>query len=158
MIFLKIIASIISIILIVRWVVRFMRKLEFSDWEIGDSIQDIRGNVRTLSAWSRKFLVYSDNDGSYLLEWGDFISNLSAERRRRYEICKKDMKINPGFQPRKNINKVGTNLNRPTTNYNSGKDISLWSEIECQTYLKLALESEDYEFAEKIKKQMEKYR
>ncbi len=41
-----------------------------------------------------------------------------------------------------------------TTN---GKDISSMNETECQAYLKQALEEEDYELAEKIRKQLEKF-
>lgn len=41
-----------------------------------------------------------------------------------------------------------------TTN---GKDISSMNETECQAYLNRALEEEDYELAEKIRKQLEKF-
>lgn len=40
----------------------------------------------------------------------------------------------------------------------NGKDISSMNETECQAYLNRALEDEDYELAEKIRKQLEKYR
>ena len=40
----------------------------------------------------------------------------------------------------------------------NGKDISSMNETECQSYLNRALEDEDYELAEKIRKQLEKYR
>ena len=39
----------------------------------------------------------------------------------------------------------------------NGKDISSMNETECQAYLKQALEEEDYELAEKIRKQLEKF-
>jgi hypothetical protein len=39
-----------------------------------------------------------------------------------------------------------------------GKSIELLTEIECQIYLKECLKDEDYETAELIKKQLEKYR
>lgn len=40
----------------------------------------------------------------------------------------------------------------------NGKDISSMNETECQVYLNQALEEEDYELAEKIRKQLEKFK
>ena len=40
----------------------------------------------------------------------------------------------------------------------NGKDISSMNETECQVYLNQALEDEDYELAERIRKQLEKFR
>ena len=40
----------------------------------------------------------------------------------------------------------------------NGKDVSSMNETECQAYLNQALEEEDYELAEKIRKQLEKFR
>lgn len=40
----------------------------------------------------------------------------------------------------------------------NGKDISSMNETECQAYLSKAIESEDYELADKIRKQLEKFR
>lgn len=39
----------------------------------------------------------------------------------------------------------------------NGKDISSMNETECQAYLNKAIEEEDYELAEKIRKQLEKF-
>ena len=40
----------------------------------------------------------------------------------------------------------------------NGKDISSMNETECQAYLTRAIEEEDYELAEKIRKQLEKFK
>ena len=40
----------------------------------------------------------------------------------------------------------------------NGKDISSMNETECQAYLDKAIEEEDYELAEKLRKQLEKFR
>jgi protein-arginine kinase activator protein McsA len=40
----------------------------------------------------------------------------------------------------------------------NGKDISSMNETECQAYLNKAIEDEDYELADKIRKQLEKFR
>ena len=57
----------------------------------------------------------------------------------------------PGFTP-------ALNNTVDSSSTIDGKHIDLLSEVECQIYLKKALESENYELAEAIKKQMEKYR
>lgn len=161
MVGLIVVGSTISLILSIRWIIRFLRKHEFRDWEIDDEIKTITGETYLISGWNKKFIVVITDDGIHrMMKWIDFSENLSAKRRRYYELCKKDMKMAPAFEPHQHMNNVTKRVKKQTTSssYNDGKDISLWSEIECQTYLKIALESEDYEFAEKIKKQMEKYR
>ena len=40
----------------------------------------------------------------------------------------------------------------------NGKEISSMNETECQAYLNKAIEDEDYELAEKIRKQLEKFK
>ena len=57
----------------------------------------------------------------------------------------------PGFAP-------GLGAQKNISGSIDGKSIDLLSETECQVYLKKAIETENYELAEKIKKQMEKYR
>jgi hypothetical protein len=45
----------------------------------------------------------------------------------------------------------------PNGGKTNGKDVSSMNETECQAYLRQALEEEDYELAEKIRKQLEKF-
>lgn len=40
----------------------------------------------------------------------------------------------------------------------NGKDVTSMNETECQAYLNRAIEEEDYELADKIRKQLEKFR
>jgi hypothetical protein len=40
----------------------------------------------------------------------------------------------------------------------NGKDISSMNETECQAYLNMAIQEENYELADKIRKQLEKFR
>ena len=61
------------------------------------------------------------------------------------------MKTEPGFKPELRDGSSKSDVC-------DGKVIELMSEIECQVYLKLALESEDFETASKIREQMKKYR
>ena len=56
----------------------------------------------------------------------------------------------PGFKPEL------TDL--PSSHKIDGKPIELLSEIECQVYLKNAIEQEDYDSAELIRKRMESFR
>ena len=72
------------------------------------------------------------------------------------ELFKKMRLLNEGFAYHK-----GGELytyNDTDAGKTNGKDISSMNETECQAYLNRALEDEDYELAEKIRKQLEKYR
>jgi protein-arginine kinase activator protein McsA len=78
--------------------------------------------------------------------------NKSATWRKNYEEAKKVMGCDPGFS-----GGVGESNNSIGRIYN-GKPIDVMSEIECEVYLKKALEEEDYDTAELIRKRMEKFR
>jgi len=45
-----------------------------------------------------------------------------------------------------------------TPSNTNGKDVSSMNETECQVYLNKAIEEENYELADKIRKQLEKFR
>jgi hypothetical protein len=153
--------TIVSIILLAKirtFILYRLRAREFKDWQIGDEVEFIikfQTKIYILGAWSKQFIVVKGGDGNFgELKWSDFSKNLSATRRRKYEICKKDMGKEPGFTP---LQKMLTKK-KSVSSYNDGKDISLWTETECQTFLKIALDSEDYEFADLIKKRLEYFR
>jgi hypothetical protein len=48
--------------------------------------------------------------------------------------------------------------NETDGNKTNGKDITSMNETECQSYLNKAIEDENYELADKIRKQLEKFR
>jgi hypothetical protein len=145
--------SVTAGIIITTKVITILRTKEYSDWQVGDNVSLIKteDTLFTLVGWEKNS-IYIEKDGTtHKIDWIKFHYNKSAIWRRNYQACEKAMGKDPGFAPglvkRKNI-----------SGQVDGKAIELLSEIECQVYLKQAIETENYELAEKIKKQMEKYR
>ena len=143
-----------------------MKTKEVKDWEINDDVivkqyYMMRNGLTyhngreyaQLKGWTTNniYLDFGDNI-THKLEWNCFEHNKSALWRRNFEECKKVMGKNPAFQ-------AGFK-STPTTSKEKidGKPIELLTEIECQVYLKQAIQSENYELAERIRKQMEKFR
>jgi hypothetical protein len=62
------------------------------------------------------------------------------------------MGINPGFSGC--IDDESETIGKKV----DGKPVDLMNEIECEVYLKKAIENEDFDTAELIKKRMEKFR
>lgn len=158
---LTILITIVSIILLAKirtFILYRLRKREYKDWQIGDEIKfllNFKYKIYILGGWSKGFIVVKTEDGNFgELKWNNFIENCSALRRRKFDMCKNDMGKEPGFTP---LQKMLTKK-KSFSSYNDGKDISLWTETECQTFLKIALDTEDYEIAELIKKRLEYFR
>jgi hypothetical protein len=140
-------------IIIADRVIIFLRVKEYSDWQVGDnvSITKTDNNLFTLLGWEKNS-IYIEKDGvTHKIKWIDFHYNKSAIWRRNHQACEKAMGKEPGFAP-------GLGQRKNISGQVDGKAIELLSEIECQVYLKQAIETENYELAEKIRKQMEKYR
>jgi len=156
-IILSVLVLIIGIALISVWFQVKNRKKETSDWQVGDMIA-IHGenDLYAVLGWSDEAFyvqVYvQDKNDVKKLEWNRFNFNKSAVWRRNYKNCGDYMNgVKPGFNAViKPSSKIKIEID--------GKAVELLTEIECQIYLKKALDSEDYELAESIKKQMEKYR
>ena len=138
------------------------RKNEFQDWKIGDLILFNSGSVEyaelhklgksyaKVLGWTENN-IYIDIDGTTnKCYWSCFNANKSALWRRNYDECKLSMGKTPGFNPEL--------ANSPSSHKIDGKPIELLSEIECQVYLKNAIEQEDYDSAELIRKRMESFR
>ena len=127
------------------------RKKETSDWQVGDMIAIHRENdLYAVLGWSDEAFYVQDKNDVKKLEWNRFNFNKSAVWRRNYKNCGDYMNgVKPGFNA----------VIKPSSEIEiDGKAVELLTEIECQIYLKKALDSENYELAESIKKQMEKYR
>ena len=131
-----------------------LRKDEFKDWVVGDKIilqqnsleyrelKETGTNVATLVGWTKYNVYIEIGDSTHKCEWSCFDTNKSALWRRNYEECKTAMGKNPGF------------TSVLTTTSSSGskihhKPIELLSEIECEVFLKKAIEI-IYELVEKI--------
>lgn len=142
-----------------------MRALEFKDWEIDDCIivndwvlkADLQKNNRKyakLKGWNVNNIYIEIGDGLvYKQKWGILDVNKSASWRRNFKECELAMKKKPDF----NGDFYDTTEIENNDNID-GKSILLLTEVECEAYLKIALDNEDYDLAEKIRKQMEKYR
>ena len=141
------------------------RKKKCKNWKIGDKL--ILSRVRDYSSivtknhkeyailkgWSLTDLYIDCGGGStYKVNWDVLKDNKSALWRQNYEEAKKVMGVNPGF-----TGDIGDE-SETTGKKVDGKPVDLMSEIECEVYLKKAIENEDYDTAELIKKRMEKFR
>ena len=141
------------------------RKKRCKDWKVGDKlilsrVGDYSSIVTKnhkeyaiLKGWSLTDLYIDCGGGStYKVNWDVLKDNKSALWRQNYEEAKKVMGVNPGF-----TGDIGDE-SETTGKKVDGKPVDLMSEIECEVYLKKAIENEDYDTAELIKKRMEKFR
>jgi hypothetical protein len=141
------------------------RKKKCVNWKVGDKLILTRvgdyGSILTknhkefaiLKGWSLTDLYIDCGDGSvHKVDWDVLRHNKSDLWRQNYEDAKKVMGVNPGFTG--NIGDESETTGKKV----DGKSVDLMSEIECEVYLKQAIENEDYDTAELIKKRMEKFR
>jgi hypothetical protein len=157
--FIRIVSIVLLLISIFKIIKKRQIRKEISDWEIDDiMIIYNKDGYAILKGWSNKTIVVEFiNDGDYdtRLKIKDVKLNKSAYWRRLHSECKKTMGKNPKFSDKVNINKEYSSKNSKNI---FGKPIDLLSETECQVYLKQCLDKEDYETAELIRVQMEKFR
>jgi hypothetical protein len=141
------------------------RKKRCKDWKVGDKLILSRvgdyGSIVSknhkdfaiLKGWSLTDLYIDCGDGSvYKVDWYVLRNNKSALWRQNYEEAKKVMGVNPGF-----TGDIG-DKSETTGKKVNGKPIEVLSEIECEVQLKLAIEKEDYDLADRLRKRMEKFR
>lgn len=141
------------------------RKKKCKNWKVGDKLiltrvgdyisilKQHRKEFAILKGWSLTDLYIDCGDGSvYKVDWDVLLTNKSDVWRQNYEEAKKVMGVNPGFS-----GGIGDE-SESTGKKVDGKPVDLMSEIECEVYLKKAIENEDYDTAELIKKRMEKFR
>jgi hypothetical protein len=140
------------------------RKSEFKDWKVGDLLilkstsneyYEIKKSGKSMAkvlGWTEYNLYLEIGDSTHQCSWDCFKDNKSAIWRRNYENCKSAMGVEPGFKPG-----VSDSSSLSGKEYD-GKPIELLTEVECEVYLKKAIEDEDYDAAELIRKRMEKFR
>jgi hypothetical protein len=138
------------------------RKSEFKDWIVGDKLilktnssmyaamQKLNQDLVDVVGWNENNIYLKIGDTTHKCEWSCFDSNKSAIWRRNYEECKQSMGVEPGFNANLIESKSGGKIH--------GKPIELLSEVECEVYLMIAIDEEDYDTAELIKRRMEKFR
>jgi hypothetical protein len=140
------------------------RKSEFKDWKVGDllilkpistehyELNKLGRSMAKLLGWTESNLYLEIGDSVRQCSWDCFSDNKSAIWRRNYDNCKSAMGVDPGF---KSTVSDSSSLSGKKV---EGKPIELLSEVECEVYLKKAIEDEDYDLAELIRKRMEKFR
>ena len=145
------------------------RKSEYKDWEIDDLIvvkphilKNTYPHIEFLNGKKYAKIKGWDGDNVYLnfgdnlahkMGWDIFHLNKSAIWRRNYKKCEKAMGKKPAF----NFKCIDDDVTDKSEKIND-KSIELMNETECQIYLKQAIEDENYELAERIRKQLEKFR
>lgn len=142
----------LSIIFIIGKIKNRSIRKEYSDWQVGDHVMLYTGGdtLYKVLGWEPSGFYIEKEGSANKIDWDKLDFNKSAIWRRNHQACEATMGTAPGFSP---------GLSSPINSQKiDGKSIDLLTEVECQVYLKQALESENYELAEKIKKQMEKYR
>jgi hypothetical protein len=150
----------LGLIYLINKLIKYSRKVEFKDWETGDKLILSRmsgeydrlekngGDYAILEGWTTDNLYVKLGDNIIReISWSPLVSNKSAYWRRIYDKCKSDMGKEPSF-----TNKVGYKITI------SKHDIDLMNETECNAMLKKALEIEDYDTAELIRKRLENFR
>ena len=139
------------------------RKKKCKSWKIDDKLVLNRGDYHReleknkkeyaiLKGWSLKNLyINCGDDLIHKVSWDCLNFNKDAGWRENFEEAKKVMGSDPEFP-----NGVGTSST--SKGKVNGKPIEVLSEIECEVQLKLAIEKEDYDLADKLRKRMEKFR
>jgi hypothetical protein len=151
----------IVLILLIRKSVRNARKRKTSTWQVGDRIILTTGEGVILRGWTLDFIYISEQHSpktTVKLKINRLEYNKSAYWRNNFDECQKTMGVEPQFIRDAVPSMASSNARRNGSKIIDGKEIELLTEIECQIYLKECLKDEDYETAELIKKQMEKYR
>lgn len=154
----------IVLVFISHLIKQSLRKSEYKDWVVGDKIIVKTNSIEreylkkaglsmgTLVGWNENNIYLKIGESTVKSNWDCFDSNKSALWRRNYDECKKSMGVEPGFVP-----ELGES--KPVSDKMiHGKPIEMLNEVECEVFLKKAIEEEDYDTAELIKKRMEKFR
>jgi hypothetical protein len=157
----EIICGIVLGIMLYKFYKKQKRKRFVSSWQVGDviflkkKVELDNNSLKQLKivGWNLHNVFVEFSDNIYVIYYDLIDYNKSDIWRKHYKDCEKTMGQKPSFNPVIKLvykNKQGSKID--------GKPIELMTEIECQIYLKQCLEKEDYETAELIRKQMEKYR
>ena len=140
------------------------RRARCKNWKVGDKLSLCKGRhndilehrkkeYAILKGWDLENLYIDCGDNMvYQVNWSVMNFNKSAIWRENYENAKKVMGCDPAFSG--GVGESSTLTNR----IYCGKPIDTMNEIECEVYLKKALDEEDYETADLIRQRQEKFR
>ena len=152
---------------LVKFVNSFERKQMSKGWKVNDVLilnysnisSDLRDQLKRinktplLTGWNKSKVFIQVGDVVYMEKWSVIDANKSDTWRKNYETCKNYMGQDPTFSP----NVIEDDEVKDSSEMIDEHEISTLNETMCQIYLKQALESENYELAEKIKKRLENF-
>lgn len=166
--------ALVLILVLKKYLKTRARKLECAKWhtddmlildryEAGDAYRVLKESSKSyaiLKGWSLESLYVDVHDGNvYKIEWPELKENKSALWRKNFEEAKKVMGTDPTFNFDVNqVEKNGGSITKGISGMIDGKPIELLSEVECEVYLKQAIEAEDYRTAESIRKRIDHFR
>lgn len=160
--------TIISGIWLIKFVNSFERKQMSKGWKVNDVLilnySNISSNLRDqlnrvnktplLTGWNKSSVFIQVGNLVFEEKWKAIDANKSDTWRKNYETCKKYMGQDPTFSP----NVIEDDEVKDSSEMIDGHEISTLNETMCQIYLKRALESENYELAEKLKNRLENFK
>ena len=132
------------------------------DWKVGDNIvleRDAILRMRLqnpctpqLAGFYEDYVFIKCGNLTINMGWDDVMYNKSQTWRKFYSESKKFMGQEPGFQDiLMEVNSQSGSNSESTTEL----DVRFLTEIECKVYLDIALENEDYELADKLRKRLD---
>lgn len=163
------IVSVIFIVGVYTFIQRMSRKSRSKNWKIGDVIlydylnlsyelklviKEKKLNSLTLSGWNGDNVFYTVDKTCYCEKWGTIDSNKSQIWRDNYNNCKTFMGKTPAFD--EYVKKSSGGFGEKDSV--DGVPIETMNETLCQIHLKRAIEEENYELADKIRKRLENFR
>ncbi len=150
----------------VKRLIKKSKKHISKDWKIGDlikvtdsgtTISDTK-TLHKLLGWNENNVFVEEDYVAHKCTWSQILFNKSAEWRKNYDDCEKFMGSKPHI-PRviKNLDEYIKEVEESSevgpTYYD--KEINKLSETECIVLLNKAIEEENFEMAELIKRRME---
>lgn len=166
--FLGFVLSGILIVGFFSYLIESSRKRKSEDWQIGDVIyldyaylstgmsKELKKHnmdYATLAGWNLKNIFYSVGNSIFCESWSSIDENKSQKWRDYYSSCQTIMGKNPNFTP-----EVSESSSKTNSGIIEGEPIETMTETMCQIYLKKAIEAENYELADKLRKRMENFR
>lgn len=132
------------------------------DWRVGDNIvleRDAILRMRLqnpctpqLAGFYEDYVFIKCGNLTINMGWDDVMYNKSQTWRKFYSESKNFMGQEPGFEETlMEVNSQSDSNSESTTEL----DVRFLTETECKVYLDIALENEDYELAEKLRKRLE---
>jgi hypothetical protein len=137
------------------------RKRKMKSFKVGDvcQIRNIDGKTiyAKLSAWNSSHLFFQYEGGVFEQDWSDLKLNKSLKWRENYEDSVKAMNgQKPTFDPIVSIKHESSTSDQIDPTFN--KPLENLNETEANIALKHAIEQEKFEYAEKIRQHLTKFR